>query len=53
MFTGKHSAFRNNDPDIIFFHLQAIELNAFLQSEVDEKEVLAETVQRLKDETRG
>lgn len=31
---------------------QAIEVNAFLQSEVDEKEVLAETVQRLKDETR-
>lgn len=31
---------------------QAIEVNAFLQSEVDEKECLAETVQRLKDETR-
>ena len=32
---------------------QLIEVNAFLQSEVDEKECLAETVQRLKDETRG
>lgn len=31
---------------------QLIEVNAFLQSEVDEKECLAETVQRLKDETR-
>ncbi|VDH97830.1 nuclear distribution protein nudE homolog 1-like isoform X2 [Mytilus galloprovincialis] len=31
---------------------QALEVNVFLQSEVEEKECLAETVQRLKDETR-
>ena len=30
----------------------AIERNAFLESELDEKEVLTETVQRLKDEAR-
>jgi hypothetical protein len=33
--------------------LQAIERNAFLESELDEKENLAITVQRLKDEARG
>ena len=33
--------------------LQAIERNAFLESELDEKETLSETVQRLKDEARG
>ncbi|XP_067673416.1 nuclear distribution protein nudE homolog 1-like isoform X1 [Haliotis asinina] len=31
---------------------QAIERNAFLESELDEKETLSETVQRLKDEAR-
>jgi len=31
---------------------QAIERNAFLESELDEKETLCETVQRLKDEAR-
>lgn len=31
----------------------AIERNAFLESELDEKETLAFTVQRLKDEARG
>ncbi|XP_050390845.1 nuclear distribution protein nudE homolog 1 isoform X3 [Patella vulgata] len=31
---------------------QAIERNAFLESELDEKETLAETVQRLRDEAR-
>ena len=33
--------------------LQAIERNAFLESELDDKETLLETVQRLKDEARG
>ena len=33
--------------------LQAIERNAFLESELDEKENLAICVQRLKDEARG
>lgn len=32
---------------------QAIERNAFLESELDEKENLLESVQRLKDEARG
>lgn len=32
---------------------QAIERNAFLESELDEKEVMAVTVQRLRDEARG
>lgn len=32
---------------------QAIERNAFLESELDEKESLLESVQRLKDEARG
>lgn len=32
---------------------QAIERNAFLENELDEKESLAVTVQRLKDEARG
>lgn len=32
---------------------QAIERNAFLESELDEKEALKEMVQRLKDEARG
>ena len=32
---------------------QAIERNAFLESELDEKESLTETVQRMKDEARG
>ena len=32
---------------------QAIERNAFLESELDDKETLLETVQRLKDEARG
>ncbi|WAQ96451.1 NDEL1-like protein [Mya arenaria] len=32
--------------------LRAIERNAFLESELDEKETLCETVQRLKDEAR-
>jgi len=31
----------------------AIERNAFLESELDEKENLKSMVQRLKDETRG
>lgn len=31
----------------------AIERNAFLESELDEKETLKAMVQRLKDETRG
>lgn len=33
--------------------LKAIERNAFLESELDEKETLTETVQRLKDEANG
>jgi hypothetical protein len=33
--------------------LKAIERNAFLESELDEKETLTETVQRLKDEAKG
>jgi hypothetical protein len=33
--------------------LQAIERNAFLESELDEKENLVICVQRLKDEARG
>lgn len=32
---------------------QVIERNAFLESELDEKENLLESVQRLKDEARG
>lgn len=32
---------------------QAIERNAILENELDEKETLQETVQRLKDEARG
>lgn len=32
---------------------QAIERNAFLESELDEKESLLVSVQRLKDEARG
>ena len=32
---------------------QAIERNAFLESELDEKDNLLESVQRLKDEARG
>lgn len=32
---------------------QVIERNAFLESEMDEKENLLESVQRLKDEARG
>ena len=32
---------------------QVIERNAFLESELDEKETLLESVQRLKDEARG
>ena len=32
---------------------QALERNAFLESELDEKETLREMVQRLKDESRG
>ena len=36
---------------ISFF--QAIERNAILENELDEKETLVETVQRLKDEARG
>ena len=36
-----------------FFLLQAIERNAFLENELDEKESLEVTVQRLKDEARG
>jgi len=32
---------------------QAIERNAFLESELDDKESLAVMVQRLKDETKG
>lgn len=35
------------------FSSQAIERNAFLESELDEKEALLDTVQRLKDEARG
>ena len=38
---------------LLFSHLQAIERNAFLESELDDKETLSETVQRLKDEARG
>lgn len=38
---------------IYVWYLQAIERNAFLESELDEKETLCETVQRLKDEARG
>ena len=33
--------------------LQAIERNAILENELDEKETLQESVQRLKDEARG
>lgn len=33
--------------------VQAIERNAILENELDEKETLVETVQRLKDEARG
>lgn len=32
---------------------QAIERNAFLESELDDKDYLMESVQRLKDEARG
>lgn len=32
---------------------QVIERNAFLESELDEKENLLESIQRLKDEARG
>ena len=32
---------------------KAIERNAFLESELADKELLVDTVQRLKDETRG
>ena len=39
--------------NVSFPMLQAIERNAFLESELDEKETLCETVQRLKDEARG
>ena len=35
------------------FYRQAIERNAFLENELDEKETLGDTVQRLKDEARG
>ena len=35
------------------FMLQAIERNAFLESELEERESLSITVQRLKDEARG
>lgn len=38
---------------VIYLFHQAIERNAFLESELDEKEVLKVTVQRLKDESRG
>ena len=33
--------------------VQAIERNAFLESELEERETLSITVQRLKDEARG
>lgn len=33
--------------------MQAIERNAFLESELDEKEAMSFMVQRLKDEARG
>ena len=33
--------------------MQAIERNAILENELDEKETLQESVQRLKDEARG
>ena len=35
------------------FVLQAIERNAFLENELEERETLNITVQRLKDEARG
>ena len=38
---------------MFIFIFQAIERNAFLESELDDKETLCETVQRLKDEARG
>ena len=37
----------------MFLFFQAIERNAFLESELEEKDQLHETVQRLKDEARG
>lgn len=39
--------------DLVHQMFQAIERNAFLESELDDKETLLETVQRLKDEARG
>ena len=37
----------------VWCNLQAIERNAILENELDEKETLQESVQRLKDEARG
>jgi hypothetical protein len=37
----------------VIWIVQAIERNAILENELDEKETLVETVQRLKDEARG
>ena len=39
--------------DFCILVLQEIERNAILENELDEKETLQESVQRLKDEARG
>ncbi len=59
MFGDSFAAAKATDSDSLlldiapYFGFQAIERNAFLESELDEKEMLVETVQRLKDEARG
>jgi len=56
MLTSSRTSFRATIMSLEDFEQrmnQVIERNAFLESELDEKENLLESVQRLKDEARG
>lgn len=54
MFLSCETFVSRDNVDFVFVYVfQAIERNAFLESELDEKGALLETVQRLKDEARG